>query len=80
MPADAPGGLNEPCVKESPDPWTIADRVGHTDPSFTLRRYSHMFEDQRRAAAVSLDEMLRPDDAGDEETAEQEEASATNEP
>ena len=63
-------------VKRGLDPRTVADRVGHTDPSFTLRRYSHMFEAQRRAAAVPLDEMLRSDDAEDEETAEQEEASA----
>ena len=45
-------------VKEGFDPRTIADRVGHIDPAFTMRRYSHMFEDQRRRAAVSLDELL----------------------
>ncbi|CAN5671295.1 site-specific integrase [soil metagenome] len=47
------------------DPRTVADRVGHTDPSFTLRRYSHMFEAQRRAAAVPLPDMLGQGDEGE---------------
>ena len=54
MPADAPGGLNEPRVKESPDSWTIADRVGHADPSFTLRRYSYLLAERRKKAAINL--------------------------
>lgn len=45
-------------VKKGVDLRTIADRVGHTNPSFTLDTYSHMLEGQRRAAAVSLTEML----------------------
>ena len=61
-------------VKEGFDPRTIADRVGHTDPAFTMRRYSHMFEDQRRRAAVSLDELL-----GGEETREGGAEDATRE-
>lgn len=47
-------------VKQGMDPRTIADRVGHTDPAFTLRRYSHMFEEQRQAAAINLSELLQP--------------------
>lgn len=47
-------------VKQGLDPRTIADRVGHTDPSFTLRKYSHMFEEQRQAAAISLTDLLKP--------------------
>ena len=47
-------------VKQGLDPRTIADRVGHTDPSFTLRKYSHMFEEQRSAAAISLTDLLKP--------------------
>ncbi|CAA9575942.1 MAG: Phage integrase, site-specific tyrosine recombinase (ACLAME 2) [uncultured Truepera sp.] len=47
-------------VKQGLDPRTIADRVGHTDPSFTLRKYSHMFEDQRQATAISLTDLLKP--------------------
>lgn len=38
----------------------IADWVAHTDPSFTIKRYAHVFEDQRRAAAIPLLELLSP--------------------
>ena len=47
-------------VRQGFDPRTIADRVGHTDPSFTLNHYSHAFEEQRQAAAVSLADLLSP--------------------
>jgi integrase len=30
--------------KAGVDARTIADRIGHTDPSFTLKRYAHVFE------------------------------------
>jgi integrase len=45
-------------VRRGVDPRTIADRIGHTDSSFTLRWYAHMFEEQRRAAAVNLSDLL----------------------
>jgi integrase len=32
----------------------IADQIGHTDSSFTQRLYTHIFEDDREGAAVSL--------------------------
>ncbi len=38
----------------------IADRVGHTDPSFTLKRYAHVLDDRRRAAAIPLSQLLAP--------------------
>jgi integrase len=41
------------------DAKTIADRVGHTDPAFTLRRYTHLFEAQRRQAALSMLDLLQ---------------------
>ncbi|GAA4009348.1 site-specific integrase [Deinococcus rubellus] len=41
----------------------VSDRLGHADSGFTLRTYVHVFDDQRRAAALSLGEMLR--EAGD---------------
>jgi integrase len=41
------------------DARTIADRIGHTDPTFTLKRYAHVFEDQRKAAAIPLLTLLR---------------------
>jgi integrase len=36
----------------------IADQIGHTDPAFTTRLYTHLFEDDRRGAAVSLLNLL----------------------
>lgn len=48
-------------VKNGVDPRTIADRVGHTDSGFTLRKYAHMFEEQRRAAAINLSDLLGSD-------------------
>lgn len=46
--------------KAGMDARTIADRIGHTDPAFTIRRYAHVFEEQRRAAAIPLLELLSP--------------------
>lgn len=45
-------------IKKGLDARTVADRLGHRDPSFTLRKYTHVFEEQRQTAAVSLDELL----------------------
>ena len=45
-------------IKHGLDASTVADRVGHTNPAFTLRQYTHLFEEQRLAAAVELDELL----------------------
>jgi integrase len=36
----------------------IADQVGHADPAFTMRQYTHLFEDDRSNAAVNLSEWL----------------------
>lgn len=46
--------------KAGVDARAIADRIGHTDPAFTLRRYAHAFEEQRRAVAIPLLELLSP--------------------
>lgn len=46
--------------KAGMDARTIADRIGHTDPAFTIRRYAHVFEEQRRVAAIPLLELLSP--------------------
>ena len=43
------------------DPRAIADRVGHTNPSFTLDVYSHMFATQRAQAAVGMADLLGTD-------------------
>ena len=52
-------------VKQGFDPATIADRVGHTDPAFTLRKYTHMFEEQRQAAAIGINDLLKSRNPGD---------------
>lgn len=36
----------------------IADQVGHADPAFTMRQYTHLFEDDRSNAAVNLTDWL----------------------
>lgn len=54
-------------IKQGFDPRTVADRVGHTDPAFMLKRYSHMFEAQRRAAALTLNQLLGMEETPDPE-------------
>ena len=39
---------------------TVAGRLGHSDPSVTLRVYSHALEDRDRAAAVIMGRVLGP--------------------
>jgi integrase len=45
-------------VQRGVDPRTIADRIGHADATFTIRRYSHVFEHHRRLAAIPLTDLL----------------------
>jgi integrase len=42
------------------DARTIADRIGHVDPAFTIKRYAHVFDCQRKAAAIPLLRLLAP--------------------
>ncbi|GGS05602.1 site-specific integrase [Deinococcus sedimenti] len=39
-------------------PKVVADRLGHADASFTLKVYTHVYDDQRAAAALPLSELL----------------------
>jgi integrase len=39
---------------------TVAGRLGHSDPSLTLRTYTHVLEERDRAAAVVMGRMLSP--------------------
>ena len=39
---------------------TVADRLGHSDPSLTLRVYSHLIEERDRAAAAIMGGVLGP--------------------
>ncbi|GGR27479.1 tyrosine-type recombinase/integrase [Deinococcus ruber] len=36
----------------------VSDRLGHADVAFTLRVYTHLYDDQRRAAAIPLTQLL----------------------
>ena len=53
-------------VSKGFDPRSIADRVGHTNPSFTMDVYSHMFATQRAQAAVGMADLLGTDARQDE--------------
>lgn len=48
-------------VSKGFDPRAIADRVGHTNPSFTLDVYSHMFATQRAQSAIGMADLLGTD-------------------
>ncbi|MGD0742127.1 MAG: site-specific integrase [Acidimicrobiales bacterium] len=39
---------------------TVAERLGHTDPSLTLRVYAHVIEQRDRAAAEIMGQVLNP--------------------
>lgn len=39
---------------------TVAGRLGHSDPSLTLRIYSHVIEERDRAAAAIIGQVLNP--------------------
>ena len=38
----------------------VADRLGHTDPAFTLRVYTHVWAEHRREYATSVEELYAP--------------------
>ena len=42
---------------------TVAGRLGHSDPSMTLRVYSHVLEERDRAAAAIMGQVLGPEAA-----------------
>lgn len=46
------------CIKNGMNPKEVAERLGHARASFTLDRYTHLFEAQRVANAVSLLDFL----------------------
>ncbi|UQN08908.1 tyrosine-type recombinase/integrase [Deinococcus sp. QL22] len=42
----------------------VSDRLGHADVAFTLSVYTYPYEDQRRSAALSLDQLLATPPSG----------------
>jgi len=47
-------------IMQGVDPKTVSERAGHSSTAFTLDRYGHVFLQQRRGAAFSLDKLLAP--------------------
>ena len=45
-------------IRNGTDPKVLADRLGHARASFTLDTYTHLFDEQRAKAAVSLMDFL----------------------
>lgn len=43
----------------------VSDRLGHADVAFTLRVYTHLYDDQRREAALPLDQLLQVERPGE---------------
>lgn len=59
-------------ILKGEDAKVISDRAGHSSTSFTLDRYAHVFDAQRKRAAHSLDDLLgaTPGDDAPPEAAE----------
>ncbi len=51
--------------KQGQDPKLIADQIGHTDPAFTMRLYTHLFEEDRVEAGINLSQALGSSTPGD---------------
>jgi integrase len=45
-------------IRRKVNPKVVSDRLGHTNISFTLTVYAHLFNAQRREAAISLEDFL----------------------
>lgn len=44
--------------KQGQDVKLVADQIGRTDPAFTVRLYTHLFEEKRQNAGIDLREAL----------------------
>ena len=51
------------CIQSGMDPKLPADRVGPQRAPFTLDRYTHLFDEQREASAISVANRLRLNEA-----------------
>jgi integrase len=45
-------------IRRNISPKVVSDRLGHTSIAFTLKTYSHLFDDQKREAAIGIDAFL----------------------
>jgi hypothetical protein len=41
-------------------PKTVSERLGHADVAFTLRVYTHLYDDQKEEAAFDLSDFFTP--------------------
>lgn len=46
-------------IRHGVSPKIVADRLGHADVRFTLQVYTHVYDDQREEAAISLSHLLQ---------------------
>jgi integrase len=53
-------------IKDGCDVKVLAERLGHANASLTLDIYTHLFEEQRKASAVSLTDLLGGDHSPEE--------------
>ncbi|MBB5235548.1 tyrosine-type recombinase/integrase [Deinococcus budaensis] len=51
-------------IRRGVPPKVVADRLGHADASFTLKVYTHLYDDQRAAGALSLADLLETGSEG----------------
>jgi integrase len=45
-------------IRRNISPKVVSDRLGHTSIGFTLKTYAHLFDDQKREAAIGIDAFL----------------------
>ena len=45
-------------IRRGISPKVVSDRLGHTDPAFTLRVYTHLYDEQREEAAFDLADLF----------------------
>ncbi|WP_041230658.1 tyrosine-type recombinase/integrase [Deinococcus peraridilitoris] len=51
-------------IRRGIPPKTMSERLGHADVAFTLRTYTHLYDDQREEAAFDLSELFPPAGSG----------------
>jgi integrase len=54
----------------------VSDRLGHADVAFTLSVYTHLYDDQRRAAAIPLSQLLSGTPSGPQPAVQRDELVA----
>jgi integrase len=54
-------------IKRNKNAKVVSDRLGHTSVSFMLTIYASLYDDQRRDAAISMEEFLDEDSGGEDQ-------------